>query len=490
MQPTSGTGPLHHQHVGWSGRLIGQVAVLILVNAMVDTVVTAPIIVLQQMLDHFHTDQAAWLNSSALLAGAMWAPLLGKCADIYGKRRVLVGALITAGVGALICLAAPDIWVFVVGRVIQGAAVGAVFLSVALVNEMCAPRVAMPVVGMVTTGNAIVSVGGAFLLEALGNAYGYRVVFIISAGFAAAAVILVLRLIPRSTLRTPGKVDVVGALMLGGGLALVLSYISLGSDYGWFGFGPVALLVVGVLALARWFRVSGRIPEPVVDLRDLGRSLVLTLTVVVLGTGAYQSMLQLMGLIADVSPGQGLGYGIAGTAAKGLLFGIPAIGIVAGGTAAGHLATRVGPAPTLLGGLALGSVATIGMFVGAAHLPVAVCCSFLLSLTAGTLVTSGFNMATALAPPERQGVVSSMVMVMVAIGATFLNFIGAAVLKSTSVVDGGKTVDSALGVYSYIAIAAGAFVVAAVPAVRLVLRLRVVRAGRPPAASEPAVSAN
>ncbi|MGW3562497.1 MFS transporter [Streptomyces sp. NPDC000941] len=460
-----------HEHTSWNRRLVGQVAILILVNAMVDTVVTAPLLVLPEMLDHFGTDQSAWIDASSLLAGAMWAPLLGKSADIHGKRKVLVMTLLTALAGALVCLVAPSLWVLILGRLLQGAAVGAVFLTVALIRDLCAPDLAMIATGIVTSGSALLSIGMPVLFEITAAEFGWRSVFVASAVFAAIAAVLVHRLLPASTLRTPGKVDIAGALLLGGGLAAVLSYISLGSDFGWFAVGPLALLVAGAAALARWFLVASRVPEPVIDVRNLGRPLVLTLLVVVFGTGAYQSMLTLFGLIAKVSADQHLGYGLAAPGALGLLYGVPAIGIVLGGTLAGALGTRFGPAVTLAGGVALGAVGTVGMFLGDSLLPLAVVCSFLLSLTAGTLVTSGFNMAATLAPPERQGVVSSMVMVMVATGAVILKFVGSAVLKSTNMVVDGETVNSAAGVHGYIAMATGAFVAAAVVAV-ILLRTR------------------
>ncbi|NUP40985.1 MAG: MFS transporter [Streptomyces sp.] len=463
--------PGSERHTSWNRRLVGQVAILILVNAMVDTVVTAPLLVLPEMLDHFGTDQSAWSDASSLLAGARWAPLLGKSADIHGKRRVLVMTLLTALAGALVCLVAPSLWVLILGRLLQGAAVGAVFLTVALIRDICAPDMAMIATGIVTSGSALLSIGMPVLFEITAAEFGWRSVFVASAVFAAIAAVLVHRLLPASTLRTPGKVDIAGALLLGGGLAAALSYISLGADFGWFAVGPLALLVAGAAALARWFLVASRVPEPVIDIRNLGRPLVLTLLVVVFGTGAYQSMLTLFGLIAKVSADQHLGYGLAAPGALGLLYGVPAIGIVLGGTLAGALGTRFGPAVTLAGGVALATVGTVGMFLGDSVLPLAVVCSFLLSLTAGTLVTSGFNLAATLAPPERQGVVSSMVMVMVATGAVILKFVGSAVLKSTDMVVDGETVNSAAGVHGYIAMATGAFVAAGVVAV-ILLRTR------------------
>lgn len=467
----------------WSLRLVSYVGALILVNAMADTVVKGPLIVLPQMLDHFNTDQAAWLKSSAMLAGAMWAPLLGKSADIYGKRRVLLLTLLIAGVGAAVCALAPNLWVFLIGRALQGAALASVFLSVALLRDVCPPRMAMPLVGVVTTGSSVLGIFFPSLFEYLAEEFDFRVVFAASAILAVAAGVCVRGLIPRSAVRTAGRIDVTGALILGGGLAATLSYISLGPEFGWLSIGPLALLGGGIAALARWYLVSSRKPEPAVDIRNLTLPLVITLLVVALAIGTTEAMDQLNSLIVQVSPELGLGYGLAtDPGARGLLFGLPTIGAIVAGPVAGILAARIGPAVTLAGAVALGAVGTLGMFFGASNLYAAIFFTFLLSITVGALVTSGFNMATTLARPDQQAVVSSLIMVVVAIGSVVLSFVGSAVLTSTDVVVGGETMNSATGVYTYIAIATAAFAAAGALSFVLVRRQRRTTA----AVSEPA----
>jgi MFS family permease len=462
------TGVLGGQHEDWNPRLVGQVAVLLLVNVVVDTVITAPLIVLPLMLDAFGAGQPAWLSASAMLAGAMWAPLLGKAADVHGKRKILVLTLVLACIGGIASMLAPNLLVFVVGRAVQGAAVAALFLTVSIVRDLCVPRLAMIITGVVASGNAIFGVAFPFLFELLAASYGYQIVFIVSGSFAAVSALLVRFLLPESTVRTPGRIDVAGALLLGGGLAAVVTYVSLGTELGWFGAVPLALLGVGVLALIRFVVRSRRVSEPVIEINNLSRPLVLTLLVVVLGAGAYQSMLQLFSLLSDVSADQGLGYGLAGDSALGLLLGVPALGIVLGGIVAGALATRIGPAATLGIGVVLGTTATVLLYFAVASLPFAVVCSFMLSLTAGTLVTSGFNAAAILASPERQAVVSSLVMVMIAVGSVLLNFVGAAVLQGNQVDVGGRSLSSAQGVSTYISIGIGAFLLAGVVAILLV----------------------
>ncbi|OZM78883.1 MFS transporter [Pseudonocardia sp. MH-G8] len=463
-------------HTGWNGRLVGVVAVLAMVNFMVDSAITAPLLVLPAMLDHFETDQAAWLNASAMMAGVLWAPLLAKSADVHGKRKVLVLALLVSGAGAVVCAVAPTMWLFVAGRLLQGAAVAAMFLAVAIVREVFATRTAMVVVGIVTTGSAVLNIGSRFLVEHLAAEFGFQVLFVVAAVVAATMTVCVVLVIPESRVRTPGRIDFAGALLLGGGLAGVLSYISLGSEFGWLAVGPLALLLAGAAALARWFLVSSRKPEPLIDIRNLGLPLVLTLLVLFLAAGSYQSVLQLIPLVADVSASQQLGYGLADQTSLALLFAMPAIGVTLGGPLSGLLAARIGPAATLAGAVLLGLVGILGMFLGVSQPAAALGSALLLGLTVGGLGTAGFNMAGSLAPPERQSVVAGLVMVVIAIGGVVLNFVGAAVLTSSAVIVDGETVNSVSGIFGCIAIAAAGFVAAAVLAGKLVRGSRPVRA--------------
>ncbi|MGM1058573.1 MFS transporter [Saccharothrix sp. Mg75] len=465
-------------HTRWNPRLVGQIAVLLLANVAADSVIVMPLFVLPQMLDHFDTTQSAWLGSTAMLAGAMWAPLFGKSADIHGKRRMLTVALLIACGGAVVCLVAPNLWIFVLGRVLQGAAVVTVFLTVSLIRDLCAPRIAMPAVGAVTTCAGVVGIALTSSVESLVAEFGFRVVFVAAALFAALAVTCIRVFVPESEVRTPGRVDVVGTLVLGGGVVAVLGYTSLGSDIGWLSVGALALLATGVVALARWYLVSSRAPDSAIDIRNLGRPMVLTLLVVVLATGAGQSMDQLLGLIAQVSSDQGLGYGLDAQGSLALLFGLPAVGIMAGGLLSGRLAARTDPALALAAGVLVGTVGAFGMFLGASSFPVAVFFAFLLNLSMGSLLASGFNMAAVLTAPHRQGVTASMVSVMSAIGSVGVSFAGAAVLSGTRVAVDGATVNSATGVYTYIATSAGLFVIAAVLAFLLLAQRRAERPRR------------
>ncbi|WP_245720450.1 MFS transporter [Nocardia uniformis] len=451
----------------WSRRLILWVAVMILANVLADVAITSPLMVLPQMLEHFDTDQAAWLNASAMLAGAIWSPLLAKSSDIFGERRMLIATLLLACVGALVCLAAPNIWIFLVGRFIQGAALGATFITVALARRLYTPRVAMAVVGLVMSGSAIVGVLEPFLMTPVIDHFGYRSVFIAGALLAALAALSVRFLIPRTPGRSSGRIDMRGALLLGGGLGAVLGYVTLGRDSGWLSGSMIVLLVAGVAALAGWLVLALRIEEPIIDIRALSRPIVLTLLALVLAAGAFRSMVQLTGIVAQVPTDLGLGYGLGDGESVAVLLATVSFGIILGGALAGWLAGRFGPATPLLGGIAIGTVATFTMLAGVSVLPLAIGCGAVLGMAAGAIGTSGYNMATELAPPERQGTVSGLVSVVLALGSVIVNVAGGEVLKANRTIADGTPMSTATGVHLYVLMAGVLFIVAAVPAITL-----------------------
>ncbi len=481
LQDDSVGGDLEHS---WSKRLALWAAVLTLANVVADLVIGSPMMVLPQLMEHFETDQAAWLNAGAMLAGAIWSPLLAKSSDIFGKRRALLITLLLACAGALICLLAPELWIFLVGRFFQGAAFAAVFLTVALTQQICKPTVAMALVGVLTSGSSVVGIIEPFLMQPIIESFGYRGVFAAGALLAVTAALGVRLFIPESPIRTGGRIDVVGALLLGGGLGTTLAYLSLGSAAGWLSGGMLALLAAGVTPLAGWMFLALRIDEPIIDIRALTRPVLLTLLALALAAGSFRSMLQLMGITTQVSPTLGLGYGLGGGDAIAALLGAANLGIVLGGVAAGWIAGRVGPALPLLGGIAVGTAATFGMLAGVSLLPLAIACGAMLGVAAGAIGASGYNLATSLEIPERQGMIAGLVSVMLALGSVVVNIVGGEVLKATRV--SGLSVDApvstAAGVHLYITLAGVLFAVAAVPVIALsrnVFRYRKHRDGMP-----------
>jgi MFS family permease len=87
--------------------------------------------------------------------------------------------------------------------------------------------------------------------------------------------VLVVTIIPVSTLRTAGRFDWGGAAGLSVGLVGILLGVSKGNEWGWASPGILALLIGGALVFVVWGFYELRMAEPLVDLRVAARRPVL-----------------------------------------------------------------------------------------------------------------------------------------------------------------------------------------------------------------------
>ena len=206
---------------------------------------------LTELARSLHTDASgvAWTITGYLLAAAVCTPIFGRLGDMFGKRRLLVIALGLFAAGSVVSALGTGLEVVVIGRVLQGAGGGIFPLCFGIIrDEFPRERVAKSI-GLLS---AIAGVGGgAGLLIGglLADHVSYHWIFWLGAISAALAAIFIELFVPESPVRTPGRVDVRGALVLAVGLAAPLLAISRANECGWldgrtlglFGFGLVVL---------------------------------------------------------------------------------------------------------------------------------------------------------------------------------------------------------------------------------------------------------
>ena len=213
----------------------------------------------------------AWILSSmsvGLAAALLAAGVLG---DTYGRRRVYAAGLVTLGVGAFLCAAAQEPWLFVAARVVEGAGGAAVLacgLAVLAHDHPPGPaRVHATSVWGASVGLGIT--GGAVLAAALDVGSGWRETYAASGLLAVLLLVPTLRRVGESSAAHPRRIDVPGLLLLAATATLLVSALTQGRD----GLDP-ATVVLGALAVAAasgFAAASRRAAEPLVE-PDLLRS--------------------------------------------------------------------------------------------------------------------------------------------------------------------------------------------------------------------------
>jgi MFS family permease len=314
--------------------------------------VVAPALPLLQRSLHTTQGAAAFVFTAFLLSSAITTPILGRLADLHGRRPVLLAVLGSVFIGCVVCAVARSIQVFVVGRVLQGAG-GAVFaVSYAVVRDQApAGRVA----GRIGLLSAMLAVGGALGLVLAGPAVahlGYHWLFALPLALTAMALLGVHAFLPSNSPSGRHRLPWASALALSAVLCTMLLMISQGSAWGWAS-GRILLLAVTTAALmAGWVILERRAPHPLVDAGLMRLAVVWRTNLAALFLGAGMFAVNLL-VPAFLETPQRAGFGLGLDVTKAGLFMLPvSAAIFAGGLLTGPAERRFGSKAVLVGGAA------------------------------------------------------------------------------------------------------------------------------------------
>lgn len=230
---------------------------------------------------------AAWVVTATLLAGGVAMPVSGRIADISGRKPVLVASALILLVGSLVCALSSSIVPVLVGRVLQGLAMGYIPVAISFVREIVPPTMQNSAVAGIS---ATLGVGGALglpLAAWLAQDFDWHALFWVSAVLAAAMAVLSVVVLPHRAPVDDSRLDSVGAIGLTVGVVGVLGGISKGGDWGWTAPTTLGAILGGFAVLIAWGFYETRHPHPLVDLRTTARRPVLltNITALLIGFG-------------------------------------------------------------------------------------------------------------------------------------------------------------------------------------------------------------
>ena len=159
------------------------------------------------------------------------------------------------------------------------------------------------------------------------------------------------KFVPESPVRSPGKINWLGAALMSVGLASVLLAVSQGADWGWLAGKTLALFLFGLVVLAAWVRAELGAQDPLVDMRMMRIKGVWTTNLVafLLGVGLYASFI-LVPQLVQLPESTGFGFGASVTQA-GVYLLPSAFAMLIFGAMAGKLEALYGSKPPLMVGI-------------------------------------------------------------------------------------------------------------------------------------------
>lgn len=239
---------------------------------------------LPQLLNSSRED-TTWVVTITLLVAAVATPISGRLGDMYGKRRVVIVLLAILIVGSVIAAVSGSIIGVIIGRALQGAVTGVVPLGIAIMRDVLSPERLGTAVALMS---ATMGVGGAIgmpVAALLAENADWHMLFWLAAALGVIGLVLVLVVIPEDVLRSPGRLDVLGAIGLAIGLTGILLFVSRGAQWGWT--SPITLVCIlgGIAVLLVWGWYQLRTEDPLLDLRVAARPAVLFTNIAAIGMG-------------------------------------------------------------------------------------------------------------------------------------------------------------------------------------------------------------
>ena len=415
-------------HSSRPGLILGVLSLSGGAYAMLQSLVVPALPVLQHDL---RTTPAGvtWVFTSYLLAASVVTPIAGRLGDMFGKKRVLVVALWGLAAGSLLAAVVHSLPLMIVARTIQGLG-GAIFpLAFGIIrDEFSRERVASAIALM----SGILGIGGGLgivlagpILQHLSYHWLFWIPLVVTAGSAIAAMVL----IPESTLRAPGNVHWLGAILLSGWLIALLLAVSQASTWGWGSGKTIGLVVVGAVIIALWIRAEARVRHPLVDMTMMRLKGVWTTNAaaLLLGFGMYSAFI----LIPQfVQTPKSTGYGFGASVTQSGLFLVPTtIALLITSPLGGRLSNNVGSKVPLVLGSAITTLAFVVLALANARWEIYIA-SALVGIGVGFAFASMANLIVEAVPPGQTGVATGMNTIVRTIGGAIGAEVAASILAA------------------------------------------------------------
>ncbi|MGY0058453.1 MFS transporter [Streptomyces sp. LZ34] len=466
----------------------GFVAVLAFCGIAVSVMQTlvVPLVTELPQLLHTSSSNASWVITATLLAGAVSTPVMGRLGDMFGKRRMLVVALGLLVVGSLVCAVTSDLVVMVIGRAIQGGAMGAIPLGISIMRDELPPKKLGSAMALMSSS---LGIGGALGLPAaafVAQHTNWHVLFYGAAGLGVLALVLVLVVVPESAVRTPSRFDAVGAIGLSAGLVCLLLPITKGGDWGWTSGTTLGLFGAAAVILLVWGFVELRTAEPLVDLRTTARRQVLltNLASIMVGFSFYAMSLILPQLLElPKATGYGLGQSMV---MAGLYVAPMGVAMMLVSPLSARINATSGPKVSLILGLIVIGATYGGGIVMMDHVWQVAVLSTALGVGVGIAYSAMPTLIISAVPASETGAANGLNTLMRSIGMSTSSAVVGVILAHQTTNFGPRALPNTDGFKISFAVACGAAAVGLLITLFLPSRRRTPVTGQPQTAQAPA----
>ena len=299
----------------------------------------------------------SWVVTAYVLASTVTTPLYGKLGDQYGRKRLLMFAIVLFLIGSALAGLSQTMDQLIAFRALQGLGAGGLLVgAIATIGDLVSPRERGQYMGYIMAAMTLAMVAGPLVGGYITDSLSWRWIFYINMPIGGAALIYLALTLHVPLHKVKHKIDYLGAALLTvAASSLVLLTTWGGTQYPWRSVQIMGLGALAIASTAGFLAAERRAAEPVIPLhvfRNRNFSLVAAMS--------FLLGLALFGAITFLPLYQQTVQHLSATE-SGLMLIPLLIGSTVTALIAGRITTRTGryKALPIIGG----GVMTVGMFL-------------------------------------------------------------------------------------------------------------------------------
>jgi EmrB/QacA subfamily drug resistance transporter len=218
---------------------------------------------------HFSPTNLQWVATAYALTFGGFLLLGGRCADLLGRRRILMLGIGTFTAASLGCALATSETQLIAMRAVQGLGAAlmipaALSIVMNMFREGAERNKALGIWGGLGAGGGTVGlITGGLITRYL----GWQYIFYLNIPIGAVALTLAPRIVPDSRLAVAKRrFDAAGAITGTAGLVLLVDAVAQAPQYGWGATRTIALLAASLVSLVAFLVIESRSADPMIPL--------------------------------------------------------------------------------------------------------------------------------------------------------------------------------------------------------------------------------
>ncbi|HET7013804.1 MAG TPA: MDR family MFS transporter [Streptosporangiaceae bacterium] len=207
----------------------------------------------------------SWVVTAYVLASTITTPLYGKLGDLYGRKRLLVAAIVIFLIGSALSGQAHSMDQLIVFRALQGLGAGGLIVgAIATIGDLVSPRERGQYMGYMMAAMMIAMIAGPLVGGYITDSLSWRWIFYINMPIGGAALLYLLATLRLPVNKIAHKIDYLGAAVLAvGATSIVLVTTWGGSQYAWGSPTIMSLIALAIVSVAAFIWVESRAAEPI-----------------------------------------------------------------------------------------------------------------------------------------------------------------------------------------------------------------------------------